>query len=146
MSCASGNCGKKEQYGPVRLDWGVYPMGEQYDMGGCHAGAGDGGDMMHGPSHEEEARVAHYKHNMEQRGGNNPYQFEACPERLRYEVGTGCMNPGCMCHNCQGDCKCTRQGRLTEGFSVLGHDLKFWLIAGLVAYLVYHFMSKKSRK
>lgn len=139
MSCG---CDKKEQYGPVRLDWGVYPLGSHQDMGGCP----DGG-IADGPTPDELARVAYAKRNMEQRGGNNPYQFEACPERLRYEVGTGCMNPGCMCHNCQGDCKCTKQGGLMEGFGMLmGHDLKFWLIAAVVAYLVYTYMSKKARK
>lgn len=137
MSCAH----KKEQYGPVRLDWGVSPLGEHHDMGGCPAtGAPEG------PTAHEVARVAHYKRNMEQRGGNNPYEFEKCPERLRYEVGTGCMNPGCMCHNCQGDCKCNKQGGLVEGFQVMGQSLQFWLVAALVAYLVYTYMSKKPRK
>jgi len=132
MSC------KREAYGPVRLDWGVYPLGEQYDDGGCPAGG-----RIDRPSASQRARVAHYKHNMEQRGGNNPYEFEACPQRLRYEVGTGCMNPGCMCHNCQGDCKCTKQGGLVEGFSVLGKDMKFWIVAIAVAYLFYYYMMKK---
>ena len=129
---------KRENYGAVLLDWGSYPLGEQQDMGGCPAD-----HPAEAASPDDLARVAHYKRNMEQRAGNNPYQFEACPERLRYEVGTGCMNPGCMCHNCQGDCKCTKQGRLVEGFTVMGQDLKFWLIAGVVGLLVYKYLSKK---
>ena len=136
MSCG---CGKKEQYGPDRLDWGVFPISEHHDAGGCPA---DGGELGT-PAEGDVARVAHYKRNMEQRGGNNPYQFEECPDRLRYEVGTGCMNPGCMCHNCQGDCKCTKQGKLVKGFTILGKDLKFWLVAIVVAWLVYYYMSKK---
>ena len=132
MSC------KREQYGPIRMDWGVYPLGEQHDDGGCPAEG-----KFDQVTASQRARVAQSKHNMEMRGGNNPYEFEACPKRLRYEVGTGCMNPGCMCHNCQGDCKCTKQGGLVEGFSVLGKDMKFWIVAIAAAYLFYYYMSKK---
>ena len=142
MSCGC-NSNKKEQYGQVRLDWGSAPMDESHDMGGCPATG-----IPEGPTPEEVARVSHYKKNMEQRGGNNPYEFENCPSRLRYEVGTGCMNPQCMCHNCQGDCKCNKG--LTEGFigrvMIMGHDLKFWAVTVLVAYLVYKYMSKKGAR
>ena len=134
---------KRENYGAVLLDWGSYPLGEQQDMGGCPAD-----HPAEAASPDDLARVAHYKRNMEQRAGNNPYQFESCPDRLRYEVGTGCMNPGCMCHNCHGDCKCTKQGALVEGFNgIFGMDLKSLLIVGVVGYLTYTlFTGKKSRR
>lgn len=134
---------KREHYGAVRLDWGTYPLGTHHDAGGCPV---DQPAELARP--DELARVAHYKRNMEQRGGNNPYQFEGCPERLRYEVGTGCMNPACMCRNCHGDCKCNKN--VVEGFgdmTILGRDLKFWLIAGAVAFLTYRLLGgKKMRK
>jgi hypothetical protein len=136
---------KKENYGNVYLDWGNYPMGAHHDMGGCPATAAPPlADA------EDVARAAHAHATAEQRGGNNPYQFESCPERLRYEIGTGCMNPACHCKNCQGDCKCGAGGSIVEGFggniTILGHDLRFWLIAVGVAALVYMLMSGKPLK
>lgn len=136
------SCHLKEKYGPVRLDWGMMPIAASNDLGGCPSGVADAPTA----DAQDHARVAHYKRNMEQRGGNNPYQFEQCPERLRYEVGTGCMNPGCMCKNCHGDCKCTKQGGLVEGFSLLGRDLKFWLVAAVVAFIVYKYLNGKKRR
>ena len=33
-----------------------------------------------------------------------------------------------------------------SGMMLMGHDLKFWLVTGVVAYLVYSYMSKKSAR
>jgi len=134
MSCGCDD--KKEQYGQVRLDWGPSPLGGEHDMGGCPSSS-----VIDGPTPEEQARVAYSKRNMEQRAGNNPFMFEQCPDRLRYAIGTGCMNPSCNCFNCQGNCKCGAESFV--GGSFMGHDLKFWLIVGVVAYFVYIYMSKR---
>ncbi len=96
---------KKEQmehYGPVELDWGVYPEGLQNDAGGFW------GEECIAPKvlAEDAERAAYYKRNMEQRGGNNAYLYEVNPRRLRYAYGAGCMNPNCHCHKCQGPCFC----------------------------------------
>lgn len=125
MSC----CGKKEQYGNVDLDWGVYPMGLQYDDGGCS------GDSYAPPADSGTAnRAAMSLRNMQQRGSNNAYQYEDVPERLQYAVGTGCMNSMCKCPNCQGDCKCMR-GMMKQGFA--GHGWLFWLVVLVAVWLLY---------
>jgi len=92
----------REGYGAENLEWGVYPVGLEFDAGGscdeaCIAPAAVAADV---------ARGNYYKRNMEQRGNNNPYLYETVPQRLRYAYGTGCMNPDCKCQNCQGSCMC----------------------------------------
>lgn len=132
MSC----CGqKKENYGDVKLDWGVYPMGLEYDGGGC---AGDEGAPL--ADSANAARAANAQRNIEQRGTNNAFQYEACPERLRYAVGTGCMNPMCKCPNCQGDCKCMRPGMMMMGRK---HGLLFWVLVIVAIWLFYTQVYKK---
>lgn len=138
--------GKKENYGRVRLDWGQYPIHELNDMGGCH---GDEGSALPDVDPQAAARTAHAMQNMTQRGGNNPYQFENCPERLKYEVGTGCMNPACHCPNCQGDCHCAAgmahkskmlqalKAKMSAGPRLMGKPVTFWLVVGVLAYLLY---------
>lgn len=129
----------EEHYGPARLDWGTYPLGIEHDMGGC-AGERHAFDEVDAG---DARRLAHSKKTMEERGGNNPYAFESCPERLRYAIGTGCMNPACHCYNCHGDCKCGANGAIVEGFAVAGRDWKFWAVALLVAWIVYKYMGGK---
>lgn len=132
----------RENYGMVDLDWGSYPLGEHLDMGGC--GADQGAAVADAA---DAARAAYAQKTQEERGGNNPYDFEECPSRLRYEIGTGCMNPACHCKNCHGSCACGSDGVLVEGFGLdtmfLGRDLKFWAVALLVAYVVYCMLNKK---
>lgn len=134
-----------ENYGMVPLDWGTYPMGLQHDSGGCPAP----GAAASPASPEELARVAQRQANTSMRGGNNPYQFEKCPSQLRYEIGTGCMNPACQCQNCQGDCKCTKGGAIVEGFlggMLGGQSPQFWLVAVIVAVLVYMYLNGKPKR
>ena len=151
---------KKENYGRVRLDWGQYPLEAQADMGGCY---GDEGLALPPVDEEAAQRRSHYLANMSQRAGNNPHQFENCPERLKYEVGTGCMNPACMCQNCQGNCMCTKgaayksammskmasmKGRVAEwkddwedkmeaGPQLMGKPVLLWVVLAVVGVLLY---------
>lgn len=122
MSCG---CGNKEEYGDVKLDWGVYPIGLQYDDGGCEGD--DGAPLADGQSID---RAMASKRNTQQRGGNNAYKFESTPVPLQYAIGTGCMNPMCKCPNCQGDCKCMKMftGR---------HGIMFWAILVIGGWLLY---------
>lgn len=92
----------REGYGSENLEWGVYPVGLEFDAGGSCGEA----SIAPAAVAADVARGNYYKRNMEQRGNNNPYLYEAVPERLRYAYGTGCMNADCKCQNCQGSCMC----------------------------------------
>jgi len=52
-------------------------------------------------------------------------------------VGTGCMNPDCMCPNCQGDCRCGA----AKDFA-LGGNVMLYILAALLLYIVYRYISK----
>jgi len=92
----------REGYGSENLEWGVYPVGLEFDAGGSC----DEASIAPAAVAADVARGVYYKRNMEQRANNNPYLYEAVPQRLRYAYGTGCMNPDCKCQNCQGSCMC----------------------------------------
>lgn len=132
-----------EHYGPVELNWGVYPEGLEYDAGGVW------GEECIAPNvlAADAERAAHYKRNMEQRGSNNAYLYETSPERLRYAYGAGCMNPNCKCHNCHNSCYCKPgvrgQTALLSGAAAAAADRFGWkqifliVLAILLAAFIY---------
>ena len=130
-----------ENYGGDALNWGTYPIDLSLDSGG---GCSTCKPQL--PSADEMKRVACNMKRTVERGGNNPYEFEACPKNDTV-YGTGCMNSGCMCKDCQGDCVCSRAGGppSREGFSdyFMKQNLSFWIVTGLAAYLVYYFLKHR---
>lgn len=91
-----------------------FPFHLSFDNGGCQYPEDCGEPPL--PSDAEDRRARCVQLRAVQRGGNNPHQFECCPEKKI--VGTGCMNPSCNCKDCQGDCVCATGGEQVEGFSV----------------------------
>lgn len=94
-----------EKYGNPRLTWGYYPISADYNLGGC----GEGCESSEPIDELSYVRARERKLGMEQRGGNNPMEFHKQVDYTKYEVGTGCYNPKCKCHNCHGNCFCEKQ-------------------------------------
>jgi hypothetical protein len=91
-----------------------YPIHLSYDVGGCQYPE-DCGELSL-PSDQEDRRARCSQLRAVQRGGNNPNEWECCPQKKI--VGTGCMNSSCNCKDCQGDCVCEAGGEQVEGFAV----------------------------
>lgn len=91
-----------------------YPIHLSYDVGGCQYPQDCGEVPL--PTDQEERRARCNLIRSVERGGNNPNDFECCPQKKI--VGTGCMNPSCNCKDCQGDCVCEVGGEQIEGFAV----------------------------
>ena len=125
-----------EGYGDPHLHPGDYPDSSAYNTGGCmmepHMGAASCDDV---------ARANERKKHMEQRAGNNPFVYEDIPKYAQqgFIVGTGCMNPGCHCKNCQGDCYCgaNMQGLQSYIPAFTNNYLLNLLIFALIAYFLY---------
>lgn len=143
-----------EKYGNPRLVWGYYPLSADYNSGGCVGGCGPASPA----NAMAVARGAASKKNMEQRGGNNAFQFEQHPGYTQHEVGTGCYNPNCHCPNCQGNCICDKKGgllslntrdplALLSGLGGNGsngsNDVFTWLGMIAVAYFAYNLFFKR---
>lgn len=133
-----------ENYGVPDLNWGTYPIDISLDSGG-----GCSNCPLKEASDNEKHRVACNMKRAVERGGNNPYDFQACPKNDTV-YGTGCMNPGCMCKNCQGDCVCSHLGggEVREGFVdyFANRDIKFWLGLVGVAFLAYYVVKERPFK
>jgi len=100
----------KEHYGNPQLAWGYYPLSADYNSGGC-VGNMCGPDMLPiDPT--AQALAAERTQSMEQRGGNNPIEFQNQPAYTQHEVGTGCYNANCHCKDCHSDCMCDKHGHL----------------------------------
>lgn len=104
----SGNV--KEHYGNPHLVWGYYPLSADYNSGGCVGDMCGPGQLPVDPA--AQALAAERKSTMEQRGGNNPIEFQQYPAYTQHEVGTGCYNANCNCKNCHYDCMCDKHGHL----------------------------------
>ena len=100
----------KEHYGNPRLIWGYYPLSADYNLGGCVGDMCGPGGIPVDP--EAQARAHERTIGMEQRGGNNPIQFQQQPAYTQHEVGTGCYNANCHCKDCHSDCLCDKKGNL----------------------------------
>lgn len=131
---------KKEHYGPVHLGVGDYPIAHNLDNGGCADGA-----CARPISAAEKAKAQCAQKMVNERSGNNPYEFHLNKPALNY--GTGCMNPSCQCPTCQGDCVCARR---VEHFGFndffADKDWTFWIITFVVAYLMYYFLKTRAKK
>lgn len=120
-----------------------YPVHAALDNGGCPGSH----TLQSWTDGQTDAALYEQRKSMEQRGGNNPYQFKQCPDSVTSLVGTGCMNPACRCASCHGDCTCDSP-QLAEGFcgaEVLGMGLGKWVLLAVAAWIAYDYF-KKMRK
>lgn len=143
-----------ENYGNPRLIWGYYPLSADYNSGGCIGGCG----VPLSADPLDIARAAERKLGMEQRGGNNPFDFQEQQAYTQHEVGTGCYNTNCKCNNCHGDCLCDNNGAIIAN-NGLGpivaspntntyddqNDALTWLGMIALAYFIYKLLFKRKR-
>jgi hypothetical protein len=100
----------KEHYGNPRLVWGYYPLSADYNSGGCVGNMCGPDQLPIDPV--AQARAHERTQTVEQRGGNNPIDFQEMPAYTQHEVGTGCYNANCHCKDCHYDCMCDDHGHL----------------------------------
>lgn len=111
MGSEEGTEGLVEHYGSPKLNIGYFPEDAAHQLGGC-MGAGPALPA----SSLEKARITERKLRMEQRAGNNPFEFEEIPlyAKQGYVTGVGCMSPGCHCKDCHYDCLCDETGCMKD--------------------------------
>ena len=136
----------KHQKKPVEhfddLEWGYYPISEEYNSGGCQGCSLADIDV----TPEQQLRIDIRDNNSLQRGGNNPMEFMEKPAYTQYEVGTGCYNPNCHCQDCQGDCMCNLPGGSMLS-SLASKGVWYWLFILALVWLVYKmFIKRQSRR
>ena len=143
-----------EQYGNPMLTWGNYPLSAQHNSGGCPGGC----QLPKVNDCAQKSQKAHERNmGMEQRGGNNPFDFQDAPLFTQHEVGTGCYNSKCKCDNCHGDCLCDSKGDVlvNNGIGPIMHSNNFehndgnqndalnWLMMIGLAYFIYNLFFKR---
>lgn len=141
-----------EQYGNPKLVWGYYPLSAEYNSGGCTRGCGS----LQPADPVSVARAQERKLGMEQRGGNNSFDFQEIPTYTQHQVGTGCYNPNCHCDNCHGDCLCDQQGSILANsgrgpihaiskriVSTSTNDALTWIAMIALFYFIYKLFLKR---
>lgn len=147
--------GLVETYGDPHLHPGIYEDGSAYNSEGCILEP-----SVSAATCDDILRAKERKAHMEQRAGNNPFDFQEIPKYAQkgFIVGTGCMNSACHCKNCHGDCLCevdessgcgcgaSPMGLIASLLSLIPNMTGNGLLDLIITIVIISFLIKKFKK
>lgn len=157
MSCGCDNKNLIEKYGDPHLHTGVNPLPvNEAEMHQC-PGSCYYGDQW--PSQEVLANSINSPQLVAINNSPDPKKRYGIAGGVlnTHDVGVGCMNLGCMCQNCQGDCKCPKKSidydqvlmydkEVVEPFGFGSFQLEdqtfMYLVMALILFAAWYFLTK----